>query len=191
MLICLFALHRSAVCSSEPEMLAPKTISLSFFAFVAAIALLAGCGSSVETSNEPTSSLLLSLTIADSVDIDEVLWKVSGGDMEDMMGVIDTSAPESTASIELFGIPEGSGYLVEMQALSALGDFFCEGSESFDVVAGAATPVDVTLNCKRECSVIICRDQEDDCELINLPDGTSCANDAGSCVAGSCEIDGA
>lgn len=172
-------------------MLNPKTKALVFFAFVAAIAVLAACGPSVETSSDSTSSLRVNLTIAEAAAIDEVRWKVSGGDMEDMMGIIDTSAGESTASIELFGIPQGSGYLVEMEALSAAGDFFCEGSATFDVVAGAATPVDLALSCKRECGVLICREQEGDCEVIDLPNGTSCANAAGSCVGGSCEIDGA
>ena len=67
---------------------------------------------------------MLHLTIAEGVDIDEVLWSVSGGEMEDMMGTIDTSASESTASIELFGVPEGSGYLAQMEALTTDGDFF-------------------------------------------------------------------
>jgi hypothetical protein len=171
-------------------MLNLKTRALFFVAVVAPMTVLAGCGSSSETSGEPTSSLLLNLTIADGVDIDEVLWRVSGGDMEDMLGAIDTSAPGSTASTELFGLPEGSGYLVQMEALSTQGDFFCSGSASFDVVTGIATPVDVTLNCHRECHGIICGEQEVDCQRFNLPDGTSCADGAGSCVIGSCEISG-
>ncbi|MGB5500753.1 MAG: hypothetical protein WBM75_00035 [Polyangiales bacterium] len=169
-------------------MLDLKTKAFFFIAVVAPMAILAGCGASSDTSSESTSSLLLNLTIAEGVDIDEVLWTVSGGDMEDMMGTIDTSAPESTASVELFGVPEGLGYLVKSEALSALGDFFCSGSASFDVAAGVATPVDVTLSCQRECNVLICREQEGECERINLPDGTSCADGAGSCVGGSCEI---
>ncbi|TFH32543.1 MAG: hypothetical protein E4H00_01155 [Myxococcales bacterium] len=110
--------------------------------------------------------------------------------MEDMMGTIDTSASESTASIELFGVPEGSGYRVEMEALTAHGDFFCKGGARFDVVTGIATPVDITLNCNRECHVILCGEQEGDCQRFNLPDGTSCADGAGSCVGGSCDIPG-
>jgi hypothetical protein len=156
----------------------------------AAMGLVAACGCASDVGSEPASALLVHLTIAEDVDIDEIAWKVSGGEMEDMMGTIDTSAPESTASIELFGIPEGSGYLVELEALATNGDFFCSGVGSFDVVAGEATPVDVTLNCKRQCHVLFCPDTETDCERINLPDGTSCANGAGSCAGGSCEIPG-
>jgi hypothetical protein len=167
-----------------------NTTVLFFIAVMAPMAILAGCGSGSDTSGEPSSSLLLSLTIVEGVDIDEVLWRVSGGDMEDMLGTIDTSAPGSTASVELSGVPAGAGYLVEMEALSVLGDFYCTGSAGFDVAAGVATPVDVTLSCWRECNVLICGEQGTDCKPISLPDGTSCVDGAGSCLSGSCEIPG-
>ena len=171
-------------------MLNVNTTALCFIAVMAPMAMLAGCGSGSDTSGAPSSSLVLSLTIAEGVDIDEVLWRVSGGDMEDMLGAIDTSAPGSTASVELFGFPEGTGYLVEMDALSVLGDFYCTGSTTFDVAVGVATPVDVTLNCRRECNVLVCGEQGTDCEPIALPDGTSCVDGAGTCVGGACELPG-
>jgi len=155
---------------------------------VAAISIVAACGPS--SGSEPASALLVHLTIAEGVDIDEVRWKISGGDMEDMMGTIDRSAAAATASIALFGILEDSGYLVEMEALTVNGDFFCHGAASFDVVTGVATPVEITLSCTRECSELFCADQEGDCRLISLPDGTSCADGAGSCAGGSCQIPG-
>ena len=157
--------------------------------FLAVTGVVAACGPGSDSGGEQASALLVRLTVADGVDIDEVAWKVTGG-VEDMTGTIDTSAPGSTASIELFGIPEGSGYLVEMEALTAEGDFFCTGTGQFDVVAGVATPVDVTLNCFRECGVLVCADPPDDCRVFDLPDGTSCAEGRGSCVDGACEIPG-
>lgn len=156
---------------------------------VAAMGLMAACGPA--SGSEAASTLVVHLTVAEDVDIDEVHWKISGGDMEDMMGTIDTSAPGSTASIELFGVPAGSGYLVEMEALTTDGDYFCKGGASFDVVTGIATPLDITLSCARECRVLFCADPEGDCRLIPLPDGASCADGAGSCVGGSCQISGA
>jgi len=45
------------------------------------------------------------LDVGDSVDINIVSWRVTGGDMADMMGTINTSAPKATASIDLFGGP--------------------------------------------------------------------------------------
>ena len=171
-------------------MLNLDTTALFFIAVMAPMAMLAGCGSGSDTGGEPSSSLVLSLTIAEGVDIDEVLWRVSGGAMEDMLGAIDTSAPGSTASVELYGVRDGSGYLVEMEALSVLGDFYCTGSTTFDVAAGVATPVDVTLSCRRECNVLVCGEQGTNCEPIDLPDGTSCVDGAGTCVGGACELPG-
>ena len=165
-----------------------NTTALFFIAVMAPVAMLAGCGS--DTSGAPSSSLSLSLTIVEGVDIDEVLWRVSGGDMEDMLGTIDTSAPGSTASVELFGFRDGTGYLVEMEALSALGDFYCTGSTSFEVEAGFATPVEVTLSCRRECNVVVCGEQGTNCGPIALPDCTSCVDGAGTCVGGACELPG-
>jgi len=176
--------------ASEAQMLNLKTKALSFIAIMATMTPLTGCGAGSDTSGEPSSALLVSLTIVEGIDIDEVLWRVSGGDMEDMLGTIDTSAPGATASVELFGFPEGTGYVVEMEALSALGDFYCSGSTGFDVAVGVATPVDVTLRCRRECSVLVCGEQGMDCVPIDLPDGTSCVDGAGTCVDGACELPG-
>ncbi len=171
-------------------MLNLNTKALFFIAVMAPMAMLAGCGSGSDSSDGASSSLVLSLTIADGVDIDEVLWRVSGGAMEDMLGAIDTSAPGSTASVELYGVRDGSGYLVEMEALSVLGDFYCTGSTTFDVAAGIATPVDVTLSCRRECNALVCGEQGTNCEPIDLPDGTSCVDGAGICMGGACELPG-
>ena len=38
--------------------------------------------------------------------------------MEPMEGVIDTSASGATASVEVFGIPPGQAYLVELYAVT-------------------------------------------------------------------------
>lgn len=171
-------------------MLNLKTTALFFIAVMATMTPLTGCGAGSDTSGEPSSSLVLNLTIAQGVDIDEVLWRVSGGDMADMLGTIDTSAPGATASVELFGFPEGTGYVVEMEALSALADFYCSGSTGFDVTAGVATPVEVTLNCRRECNVLLCGEPGADCVPVDLPDGTRCVDGAGTCVDGACELPG-
>jgi len=74
-----------------------------------------------------------------------------------------------------------------MDALSTDGKFTCSGSASFDVITGVATPVHVALHCQSACTFLFCDDQTSECERIDLPDGTSCANDAGSCIGGSCE----
>ena len=109
---------------------------------------LSGCASDT-TPSEQTGSLSLNLELADGVVINEVAWTISGGDMEPMSGTIDTSAPGATASVEVFGLPPGSGYLVELAATDESGQITCGGDAEFDVEVGLATDVMVFLNCKR------------------------------------------
>jgi hypothetical protein len=110
--------------------------------------LLVGCG--VETSGDPSgASVTIDLELAGGSAIDEVSYVVTGSDMEPMGGVIDTSAPGSTASVELFGIAPGQGYLVTMSATSVDGTTTCAGAAPFDVTAETVTRVSVFLGCKR------------------------------------------
>ncbi|MBW2507868.1 MAG: hypothetical protein JRE81_04495 [Deltaproteobacteria bacterium] len=98
---------------------------------------------------ENTGSLNLNLQLVDGSTIDEVAWTISGGDMEPMTGTIDTSAPGATASVEVFGLPPGDDYLVELEATDESGELRCRGDAEFDVEVGVATDVMVFLNCKR------------------------------------------
>ena len=83
-------------------------------------AVFIGCTTD-SSSPDSTGGLSLDLTIADDVVINEVSWTITGGDMEPMRGTIDTSAQDSTASLEVFGLPPGSGYLVEFEATDETG----------------------------------------------------------------------
>ena len=114
-----------------------------------AIALAAAGCATDSTSSENTGSLNLSLELADGITINEVTWTISGGDMAPMSDTIDTSAPGSTASVEVFGLPPGTGYLVELEATDETGTVMCKGDAEFDVEVGVATDVMVMLNCKR------------------------------------------
>ena len=77
---------------------------------------VAGCSSDTQDPN--TGALSLELTIAGDIEIDEVAWVITGGDMLPMGGTIDTSAPGATASIEVFGLPPsvGKDYTITMEA---------------------------------------------------------------------------
>jgi hypothetical protein len=111
---------------------------------------LTALGCSTDTpQGESGGSLSLDLTIADGVEINIVAWEISGGDMEPMSGVINTSDPNSTASVEVFGIPPGEDYLIEMMAIATDEETRCNGSAMFDIEVGETTPVHVMLNCKR------------------------------------------
>ncbi|MGB5684025.1 MAG: hypothetical protein WBM47_19400, partial [Polyangiales bacterium] len=78
--------------------------------------------------------------------IDEVSWLISGGGMDPMMGAINTQAPGTTPSVEVFGLPPG-GYTVDLAATSVDGETRCRGSASFDVTEGVSTEVGVLLRC--------------------------------------------
>ena len=93
----------------------------------------------------------MQLTIAGDVEIEEVAWVITGGDMPSMNGTIDTSAPGSTASIEVFGLPPsiGQDYRITMEAIGTDGETTCKGSEDFGIDIGEVTEIMVMLNCKR------------------------------------------
>ncbi|MFZ1865987.1 MAG: hypothetical protein WAU39_17330, partial [Polyangiales bacterium] len=126
-------MHRSALTSSS-------------FAFICSALLFLGCAST-DTPQGATGSLSLDLVLAGGVQIDEVAWQISGNQME-MSGAIDVSAPGSTASVEVYGLPPGDGYLVELSATSVDGEVTCGGSAPFAVEVGLSTDVMVILNCK-------------------------------------------
>jgi hypothetical protein len=67
--------------------------------------------------------------------------------MDAMVGVIDTSDPNATPSVEVFGLAPGA-YVVELEATSESGEGTCRGAAPFDVTAGAAREVAVLLRCK-------------------------------------------
>ena len=79
--------------------------------------------------------------------IDAVAWTLTGNGMPPMSGLIDTSAPGATASVEVFGLGPGK-YTVELEARSEDGETSCRGASMFDVAVGAVTEVGVLLRCK-------------------------------------------
>jgi pimeloyl-ACP methyl ester carboxylesterase len=114
---------------------------------LAAAVVIAGCAGD-STSGETSGSLSLSLELAPGLVINEVRWEISRDDMEPMVGTIDTSAPGATASVEVFGLPPGDDYLVELEAIGEDSEVACRGNAEFDVEAGRSTDVMVMLNCK-------------------------------------------
>jgi hypothetical protein len=111
--------------------------------------VFAACGSDGGGSADPCAATLrINLEVADGAVINEVEYEITGNDMEPMGGVIDTSAPGSTASVETFGIPPGQGYVITMTAASVDAALMCGGAATFDVAPGVSTHVDVILHCK-------------------------------------------
>lgn len=117
-------------------------------ALLLGMALSAGCSGGAGPDG-PSGSLELSLELGGGSEIDEIAYTISGNGMEPMPGTIDVSAPGATASVEVFGLPPGTGYLVTMTGTTTNGLFTCSGSTEFGVETGVATEVSVYLNCKR------------------------------------------
>ncbi len=107
-----------------------------------------GCSDSGGDFDPCAAFLRINLEVGDGTVIDIVSYEITGNDMPAMGGIINTSAPGATASVETFGIPPGEGYLVEMIATSVDGTVMCGGAASFDVGAGVSTEVDLILHCK-------------------------------------------
>ena len=106
----------------------------------------AGCSS--DTAPSETGGLSLELVLADDITIDTVEWRITGNGM-DMSDAINVSAPGSTASVEVFGLPPGpQDYTIALEAVSVDGTTTCRGSEPFNVEAGQTTNVMVMLRCK-------------------------------------------
>ncbi len=106
-----------------------------------------GCANT-DTDQGATGSLSLDLVLAGDIQIDVVDWQITGNGM-DMGGSVDVSAPGSTASVEVYGLPPGQEpYVVELSAVSVDQEVTCRGSAEFDVEVGVSTPVMVILNCK-------------------------------------------
>jgi hypothetical protein len=120
--------------------------SMTWCALLAGALMLAGCAA--DTPSGENGSLEVSLQLEGDIDIEQVEWVITAEGMEDMSGVIDTSAPGSTASVEVFGLPPGDGYTITMTATGEDGETQCSGSADFPVEAGVATKVMVMLNCK-------------------------------------------
>jgi hypothetical protein len=81
--------------------------------------LIAGCASE-PTTGEP-GSLNVNLALQGDITINQVAWEVRGNGITPISGAINTSALGSTPSVEVFGIPSGSDYLITMTASSADG----------------------------------------------------------------------
>lgn len=128
----------------------PGCHSLRWIALsLSALLPLVGCVGSTNSPQGETGSLSVDLVLADGIQIDEVAWQITGNGM-DMSGNIDVSAPGSTASVEVFGLPPGeTDYTVTLTATSTDQDVTCQGSAPFNVEVGQSTDVMVMLNCKK------------------------------------------
>ena len=113
--------------------------------------LALGCSSETQSSGaeaDGTGSLALQIQLANGAAVNTVEYVITRGGMEPMDGTIDTSAPGSTASVEVFGLEPGDGYRITMTAQGTDEQTQCTGATDFAVTVNQATEVMVVLNCK-------------------------------------------
>jgi Cys-rich repeat protein len=116
--------------------------------FVASLlALSASCAT--DTPDATSGSLSIDLVLRGDTDIDEVTYRVSGNGIDPIEGAIDTSAPGTTYSLEVFGLAEAKNYQVEMMATTVDKTTTCAGVAQFDVVSNQITLVYLVLRCGR------------------------------------------
>jgi hypothetical protein len=106
-----------------------------------------GCGDQPSAA-KCNSALVVGLELPTDGSVNQVAYSITGNDIEPITGTINVSAPQSTASVEVFGIPPGQGYLFSMSATSTTETATCQGSSWFDVTVGVSTEIDVFMNCK-------------------------------------------
>jgi uncharacterized membrane protein YgcG len=111
----------------------------------------AGCKSNTangEGIDPCVTSLSFNLDVGDDSLIDEIHYEIRGNKIEPIMGIINTSAFGSTASVQQFGLPPDEGYVVTFVAASTDGRFLCFGEAPFDVAVDEITEVDLLFRCK-------------------------------------------
>jgi hypothetical protein len=111
------------------------------------LALSASCAT--DTPDRTSGSLSIDLVLRGDTDIDEVTYHVSGNGIDPIEGAIDTSAPGTTYSLEVFGLAEAKNYQVEMMATTVDKTTTCAGVAQFDVVSNQITLVYLVLRCGR------------------------------------------
>jgi hypothetical protein len=124
-------------------------------AFLVAVALVGGgmLGSCAPEA-DPTAaarevgSVGLAVRLSQDVDLTRVDFEISGNGITPVSGRIDVANAAAIPSQFHGGLPAGNGYLVRLTATSTDGRITCVGSAGFDVVPGAATSVNVILQCR-------------------------------------------
>jgi hypothetical protein len=107
-----------------------------------------GCNGTSGGEVDPCLTALRINLEVDGAVINEVDYAITGDNIDAIEGSINTSAPGATASVEHFGLPAGSGYVIMMIATSVDSTLTCGGSASFNVEMGETTSIDVILHCK-------------------------------------------
>jgi hypothetical protein len=90
----------------------------------------------------------LALSLAANVTVSVVDYSITGNGITPRTGLIDVSDAAATPSLQVGGIPAGSGYLVALTASSVDGQTTCNGSGMVDVLANQISLITVVMQCR-------------------------------------------
>lgn len=128
------------------------TASNAMFMAVVALAASATVNCSRNNSADRHSavgSVGLAVQLSPGVNVASVHYKVSGNSITPIEGDIAVADPAATVSVLINGIPAGTGYSIELSAVSADGKTTCAGkAENVTVVASQSTAVNVAIQCR-------------------------------------------
>lgn len=93
-------------------------------------------------------SVGLALTLSATATVAVVNYSITGNGITPRTGPIDVSDPAATPSVQVGGVPAGTGYLITMTALSTDGQTTCNGSGMVDVIANQLNLITIIMQCR-------------------------------------------
>jgi len=90
----------------------------------------------------------LALSLAANVTVSAVDYSITGNGITPRTGLINVSDAAVTPSLQVGGVPAGSGYLVALTASSVDGQTTCNGSGMVDVLANQVSLITVVMQCR-------------------------------------------
>jgi hypothetical protein len=113
-----------------------------------AVALM-GCGVAQDApvDEDETGSVDIGFIISGRLSLSSMDYNVSGNGFGPAEGSIDLTNASSNVSAYVGGIPSGTGYELSLAGITDDQGTFCSGIAMFDVVAPAASRIDVSMIC--------------------------------------------
>lgn len=90
----------------------------------------------------------LALSLTANVTVSAVDYSITGNGITPRTGLINVSDAAATPSLQVGGVPAGSGYLVALTASSVDGQTTCNGSGMVDVLANQVSLITVVMQCR-------------------------------------------
>jgi hypothetical protein len=121
-------------------------------------AALAACGDLADLP-APVGSVDVSFLVSDRLVLSRMDFSIGGNGFGPVDGTIDLSDHNATVSAFVGGLPTASGYQLTLSGVTDDGATYCGGVSVFDVVAPAASGLNLTLVCLSTSTIrIVYRD---------------------------------